>query len=1535
MQELAENNTYNSKQRKSGWRRFRKIIFRTLVFFISAILLLSLSFIILSQSAGFRHWFYSYVLDIVNNELEGKIEADDIKISLFEGIKITNLRILAAGDTVAKVDHVSVKYSFSPLLRNQLYIKSIDLSNPRIKLIRNKYDSTWNFEHIAKPTDDTTPTKKLDWIFNIKNLSIINADIQIDDRTSQKRYDNRFDPLHSNLQNFNFIMRGKADLKKDYIFAEVKKLKFEESYSKFQLRQFGFEAEVTKQNIDIKNIVLNTNFFLSEIHAKAGNINIFDGLTSEEIEKSALAINIRIKDLNLRVLNKIDETFPEINDDIDFSAELMGNIDNIKANQISVVKNKSYLHLTGFLNKVTKPDETYFDLSVTNSNLFESDIKKIKSALDLDYVELEHTYIKRIDAKGNLNNLAVNFDIYSTSGNTSGNAQMNLSNIPRYNSNIVFSNLNIGKILNDESLISNLNGNLDISGQGTNPNDVNSKLKINLSKSDFQSYSVELMDMNVSLLPGKLVLIDTVNLILNNTYIDSTNLGLSKNSYLTASGKIDFKNERMPAYDFNLNLNEFNFASLLRTNLAPQYLDSKINISGRGFHPDSIETKMKAAINSCVFGDRALMPFGIDLDVERFSKTGRMILLSSDLFNLQLVGEYQLADFLQIADYQVKELVTFINKKVFTFYYNNADSLNYHFKHANRGPMKPFTMDLTGEIKDLTPIGIAVGQPNLSGKANIEMYIDVEPYHSIMDLRKLDVKTFQYKDGTANISINPTAITAKVQMSVTDSVPRFDEIALSIDGITESFINDMSFNKPKLKIDYLDDKMNLAISSELNRLIRLGAKGFMTFTDTTFKLLLDSAQIALSENYNWRSSEPVNVELTSYGLDIKRMVFRRDSSERISLSGKINLATADSVVLEVTDFPLHQAESFVPEEQKMYARNTKGKLQKLILVLNDSLSKPRINVEFNTNNVYFYNQYAGKFYGFMNYDNQNLVGSVILKDSTIKKEILDVKINSLPVDLALKSGGQRIIENKKIDLSINAYNAPLFLVNPFLPTVISNMSGFADARLDITGEKNNLDYIGYIDARNATFLSTVNNIYYSASGKITINNENITLNSIKVRNDYNDLENGEADVDGKLIFRYFNIENFDLNIKSRKGIKLVAMKSIKSMPDLYGDFIISSGSRPIHFYGTFTDPYIEGEVNILKAKLFMPMVETQSQIPKSRFKYVIKGKKLIVEDLERDSLIATILKNSVDSIETQVVKTKETEDKDFADILNYDLYVTFVGPMEINMEMPIGVVFAIVTTKTPNSPVHYYVNPKNNITRIIGDLVLKNNSTFKYVKLFNVTGEILFPTGDMNNPNLNLKAEYNGKSTIGGNIRNYTVNIYIQGSKNNPLLSFDYNIDGEPAKGDMTQIREDALFLTLFGFTKQEFESPTSSSKMSPIDDLGAASIAAVLSKSVTDMLSGTGFITNADIDLQGGSFQNAKLKLSGQIFGMTWNVGGTIADVMNGYEFTAEIPIGLLLLPNKLKSLFLLFTTSVNPTSYVSRNQKNWEVKIKFGGEF
>jgi hypothetical protein len=401
------------------------------------------------------------------------------------------------------------------------------------------------------------------------------------------------------------------------------------------------------------------------------------------------------------------------------------------------------------------------------------------------------------------------------------------------------------------------------------------------------------------------------------------------------------------------------------------------------------------------------------------------------------------------------------------------------------------------------------------------------------------------------------------------------------------------------------------------------------------------------------------------------------------------------------------------------------------------------------------------------------------------------------------------------------------------------------------------------------------------------------------------------------------------------------MASKKTMPGLFGDFVIRTKNDGVFFSGSLTAPEIKGDVEVRNARLYMPTLESSTHLSTTSFKYQIKSNNLVVENISSDSLLALLFegKRMEDStvVEQEEVVEKEVhQTKSFEDLLKYDLNIWFFMPMQIQMDIgaQLGQMTAIISTRLPSSPIHYYVDPSKNIARIIGDLVLKKNSVFNYIKPFSISGAINFPTGNMDNPQLDLKAEYHGRTTYNESLRNYTVILYIRGTKNRPQITFDYTIDNEPAKGDTAKIREDALFLLMFGLTKAELESPSNSGGGS-ISDIGAQGIASVLSRSMTEMLSGTGFITSADIDLQGGSFQNAKLKLSGQLLGMTWKVGGTISDIMSGYEFTAEVPLGLLLFPDKFRSLFLSFMTSYNPSQNISRNQKNWEIKLKFGDEF
>ncbi len=1530
----AENNELKSK--RSLFKTIGKVVFRTALFLLAFVVIVSLSFIFLSQTSVFRGWFYGKVLELVNEELDGRIEAADIKISPFEGLKIQDLRILAAGDTLAHIKEITIRYSFAPIFDNYLNIKSITIENPKIKLIRLKSDSTWNFEHLIKQANDTSASGNSDWIFDVKNLTLINGKIKIDDDLAPAAIPNVFSLSHSDFKNINISLRAKADLRHNKYYAEINKFLMFEKNSNFDIREFSLHARLDSSGASLNNVHLRTNYARAKLNAKLTKINLLANPNKEALEQSHFDMEFNSEYISLSALNRFIAGFPKINEDIRLNGHLSGNVKRLVLDKFKLNKDNSAILFSGRATNLLDSNNLKYKISILNSDLYDDDFKEIKKAFELSYLNIGHTHIKRIEAEGGTKQINAKMDFTSPFAEMSGDAKINLRELPDYFARLKFKNVNPGYLLGDNSLNSDLSGEMELNGRGFVPKDIDADLSLSFNKSRFSGYRIDDLLLKTRVDSNLKIKIDTLLLALDNAYTDSLINKYSDKSKIMTSGRLDYSDAKMPQYSFLIELQEFNLASLLKSYLMPQYLDTKMLISGKGFHPDSLEININAAIDNCMFGNRALMPFNLDLAVERFFDNGRQILISSELFDVELNGEYKLEDFAYFAGMQVGELVSFIDRKVNKFNYTEqeADSLQFRFKRRKIDKFKNFTMDLTASLHDLTPIGIAVGQPYLSGNADIEAYIDAEDKRTVIDLHKLSINDFQYEDSQVKIVINPTEISTYLDLVLEDSLANFKKMDLSLVGKTSSFIDDMEFTKPYLYFNEHNDSILVDLDIAMNNFIRTKTKGNLLLKSGHFDLILDTTEIALGESYSWSSLEPIHLVLNEKGLTFDKFIFHRSDNEIIKMTGNANSTIANNIKIEAENFPLSQLSPFMSGVQKKFVSSLKGSLSSMVLTLNDSLLSPTFDCTFETSDLYTDKNYIGRMLGNLDYKDNLLQGGMRIIDSRSGRELLRTDVNSFPINLALKFGDKRILAGTPIDIRTSAKDVPLNIVNRFLPDDVSNLTGSANLQFNVVGERDNVEYTGYILAKDARLLARANNLYFNASGRINIHNEELTFDNVSIRNDRKDLRLSNATVSGSVLLDNFQIKHFDFNMKAKR-LKLLGMASEKPMPGLFGDFVIGTRNDGINFSGSFEHPSLSGDMEIKFAHLFMPATEAKNYMATSGFKYKIKGNNLKIEEMPQDSLVELLFnapKDTVITIHKQEKPKEIKQNKSFADLIKYDLNIWFFMPMQIDMALGggLGKMTSIISTRIPSSSIHYFVDPDKQKAKIIGDLVLKKNSVFNYIKTFNITGDIAFPTGDIDNPRLNLKAEYNGKTST----RNYSVFLYIRGSQKRPILIFDYMIDNEPAKGDTAKIREDALFLLLTGMTKAEFKNSSNSSG-GGFGDIGAQSLASAVASTITEMLSGTGFITGADIDLQGGSFQNAKLKLTGQVFGMNWKVGGNIADVMSGYEFTIEVPLGLLLFPDTFRSLFLTAMTSANPSQNISRNQKKWELKLKFGDEF
>jgi len=384
------------------------------------------------------------------------------------------------------------------------------------------------------------------------------------------------------------------------------------------------------------------------------------------------------------------------------------------------------------------------------------------------------------------------------------------------------------------------------------------------------------------------------------------------------------------------------------------------------------------------------------------------------------------------------------------------------------------------------------------------------------------------------------------------------------------------------------------------------------------------------------------------------------------------------------------------------------------------------------------------------------------------------------------------------------------------------------------------------------------------------------------------------------------------------------------MPDLYGDFIISNGHKPLHFFGNFDEPNLEGDVIIVYADLKMPQ-ETVGQSSKSTFKYEIKKNKVIIR-IDYDSASANVANTQISNKAKSTVK--DNEGKNLADLIDYGFNVWFDGKFKVDMDLgPTQQLIAQIGIQDRKKSLRYVKKRNRKQPQLYADILVLPGSNYKFYKVFGTEGKISFPSGDMENPGLDLKAEYSGQTYLNNRTKNYTVKMQITGTKNQPSLRLSYIYDGEASTGDSTQITEDALYLILFGRKKSDLSGGSSLQAENLIMESGTSFLTAYTSKALTELLSST-VIQSADIDLGGGSWEKARVNINGQLLkNVRWRLGGTIADFANNYEISIDIPLGAILQSDLMVEAQV--THSTNQTAATSIDKKDWEVKLKVGGDW
>ncbi len=1490
-----------------------RIIYKILKYTLYLILAVFLLVLAIFKIPVIRHQVLDYALESVNSGLQGTLYVDDIDLVNLSGIKLIHASLIAGCDTVAYVPEAYIKLNAFPMIDNVISVQSIELNYPVIKIIRSK-DSTMNIEHIAYPSVDTTTDagntnlKILTDRIRIKNgrFELIDSLLLTDNRNQINYSDMIFDDL-------NMDVKASADLLNNTFKLSVDNLSGRERNSGLDLTKFTGDLNLSPDGISAENVTIKIDEQKVFCSVAMKDYNVFGDAI---LEKAIFDIKVKSENFQPIIANKFVEMPLDFKGVQDVQLKAHGTLNDFSIDEMKYTSSPESINLTGELKNLLNPEDFAFDLKVKNSTLtYQSISKKIIGIPWENIPNIGRANISYLNSKGNLDTISAQVSMQSDAGFLEGDLGVKLADRLSFSADIDFKKLKLARFINSNELKSDFTGRCDIKGSGSELQNMQLYVNLDAAKGQVADVKFEKIKLNMFTSGRGNFSIDTLNILFPNDSL-SVDFEPGQKSKIDISGFVAFKSIDETQYDINVNIVKLNLAKMLSNTIMPSVLSCDMKLEGENFDINRIKAKIDANIYALLLSDKYLMPFDISLE-NSYDDNHRFLNLKSDFLDLELDGQFNYTNLIDALSDQSSYLSDFIQSKINTMLPDSA--MNFTIAdttlYTKKAAFKDQNIALTARIKNTSIIRSIIEDIDLDMVANIDFAYIASGDVSNFKLNKCEIPYLRFSTEDTYLKTDSLMFVGGLTIALQDSLPQFSTIEFSLQNDESMFYNDLKIDSIFTLWNFDGQRFDYSAKAQVDNDFKVSLAGNIVLKDPGLDLTMSNLNFAYMNKFIWGNKDKIKIDFTGKGLNIEKFALQRDTFESVKLSGMVDRENIENLKIGLYNLNLHHILPFVPSESREYVEELYGNLDSLSLTVSGKIEDPEAKLDFNINDIVLNDNKVGYYYGNLAVKDNNLIGFTRLESNENGKIIkrLYADVFNFPINISQDSA----LYKSKINVMMRAEQIPLVLADPFIPNV-SNIKGEADAFLEISGDDmSSISWKGYVDLLKSQLRLDATNLLYNATGKININKDTINLTKINLSNVSGEKYKGNAQAQGFVTLKDFEPDYLDITVKANK-FQVMNNATVRSMPDLYGDFVITTDQRPIRFWGTLLEPNLEGDINVVYASLKMPDMST-GKLQYSRLNYKINDDETMTIAIDNAKLEMPDKMN-------QGFKASE----DIAELMNYDLKIKILDKLSFQMDMGfLGQLSADVAIKDKNLPLIYKKYRNQQDAQLIGSLQLLESSVLNFAKMFNTYGEITFPSGDLQNPTLDLVAEYTGIIYEKPVQKNYTVKIFVTGTKELPKTRFVYTINGQEATGDPKKIEEDALYLLVFGRLKG---AESTGGGASDVDNLKAL-LSGQASKYLTDILMKTGLVSNVDIEVNSDEFSESKMKFSGEMFGLNYQLGSTVGN-MGDNQIIINIPF------------FKLFDSSILPNisgqvsisqSSGERNQlqerKKFEFKLRFGG--
>ncbi len=1149
----------------------------------------------------------------LSNKLDTKIEIGKIYIGFPKKIVLEKIYVEdKTKDTLLYGGAIKVDVSMLKLLRNELEISEVQLSDITANVKRLLPDTIYNFQFIidafaSADTVQTTSSDSSSMKISVKEITLDNIRIAYDDDASALYAKLNLDKLNVQTDNLDLdnqrIVIDKVGL--DNTFASIRLGKTAQEKAGETTEDIGDgEPEASPGwEIVVNNIALNNNHFVFDddnspkvekgmdyVHLDASSLtlhardfyfttdSIAGAITKGELtEKSGLILNklttefsyagkgAYLKNLDIQtpgtaIKRDLVISYPsmealqkdigqlQMNIDLEESHVKVGDIllfAPFLASQPGFDNSENILLVNGSLKgKLNDLDIPLLQLSAFNNTRIDvrgrvkglPDADKINGHLVINDFSTSKTDIVSLLPKGTLPTTITLPDVMNLKGEVTGSMNKmktdlrlstnlgsavlngNIANATNtktatYNAVVEARQLQLGKILQNDSMFGLLSARISASGKGFDPKTMNAKLNGVVTEAVLNRYSYNDIEFSGELADQQ------GNIKLD---IDDPNLRIALIADANISGEY-------PAIKLNANIDTINAYVLNFTTDTLTYA-GKIEADFPNTNPADLTGNLFITRSNIVSGNQYYHLDTVSLQSGK-TDTASFLQMDADGIHVALTGKYNLA-----------QLGSVIQQTIQPYYaldsVANKDTLDqYDFNVVARVENSPLIKTFVSSLERMEPI-----QFNAHFEKGGIFNTHLDAPLILMGANRLQ-------------KLNLEAETKNDAININTSIEQF--------AAGESMIIYGTSLDAKIADNKINFLLNVEDQEEKNK-YRLG--GLFEQPEpgvNVFSLLPDELLL----NYDkWNVPETNLIRLANNNIYVRDFIISRNGQKL-----GINSSSEESnspLNVNFSDFRIETFTAFVKQDSLLAGGTINGDI-----VLRDVMQQPVFTSNLSISNLTVLGDTVG-----------NLAIKVDNETANVFKANVELSGNNNEVDI---TGDYTIIPNEDglANLVMDIKRLEMTSVEALSAGAIRRGSGYLSGNFDLKGTFSKPDIKGEINFNNVGFVPAMLGSYFTIDNKkIAVSNKGIYFDKFTIR----DSANNDLQLDGWAYTDNFTNYKLDLNLTADNFQALNSTKQDNKL--FYGQFYFDTDLR---ISGTEASPKVDGTL-IVNNKTNLTIVMPQA-----------------------------------------------------------------------------------------------------------------------------------------------------------------------------------------------------------------------------------------------------------------------------------------------------------------------------------------------------